>query len=83
MTEDLLSLEKINALPHPLMIREFRSDPWWPLIDIDVQTGMHRIDVCGLSQVKEISSCAQIMDDRGDIHDMEIFFTDYEAQSHE
>lgn len=78
---DLLSMERINALPHPLMIREFSHDMWWPLIDIDVQTGLHRIDVCGMSQTNEISGCAQIMDGDGNIHSAEIFFSDYEADT--
>jgi hypothetical protein len=75
---DLLSLEKINALSHPLMIRPFRSDPWYGLIDIDVQTGLYRMDVCGMWQLGSVSSCEQIMDGDGAIHDMEIFFSDYE-----
>lgn len=79
MSEDLLSFEKINALPHPLMIREFSHDWWWPLIDIDVQSGLYRVDVCGKSQTFSVGGCTQIQDGTGDIHDMDIFFTDYEV----
>jgi len=81
MSNELLSIDKINSLPHPLMIREFSSDPWYELIEIDVQTGVHSIDVCGMRQVNfHLSSCGQIKDDHGEVHDIEIFFTDCEAQ---
>lgn len=75
---DLLRMDLINALPHPLLIREFSHDWWWPLIDIDVESGLYRIDVCGLSQTKQVGGCEQIQDDSGAIHDLEISFTDYE-----
>lgn len=77
---DLLRMDLINALPHPLQIREFSHDWWWPLIDIDVQSGLYRIDVCGLSQTKQVGGCDQIMDDAGNIHDIDIFYTDSEPE---
>lgn len=83
MNNDLLNMDMINALPQPLLIREFKSDTWWPLIDICVETGLHRIDVCGMIERRQLSSCAQLMDDCGLVHEIDLFFIDCEEQQGE
>lgn len=77
---DLLLMDKINALPHPLMIRGFSHDYWWPVIDIEVQTGLYRIDVCGMVECRQMSSCGQIMDGSGKVHYVDEFYVDYEEE---
>ena len=55
---DLLNMEFINSLPQPLLMQEWgsRGDDWlWPVESIDVQSGIMRIDVCGMLQVKDIA----------------------------
>lgn len=74
--EDLLDMAFINSLPQPLFAREFGSQTWWPVNDIDVETGCYRIDVCGLLDVSHVGSVAQFRDADGVIHDSADFYTD-------
>ncbi len=71
---DLLSMEKINALPHPLYLKTGHGT-WWPVIDICVETGLCRIDVCGMP---EIVTFGDIMDDRSVVHDSDDFYIEDE-----
>lgn len=59
---DLLDLEYINSLPLPLW------DGEWPVYDIDVETGLYRIDVCGLLDVRHIGRCFTMRDATGKNH---------------
>ena len=45
-TGDKLKFDYINSLPQPFM-GVFIGGDEWPIEDIDVQTGLLRIDVCG------------------------------------
>lgn len=72
---DLLSMEKLNSLPHPLYLRT--SQTWWPVIDICVQTGLCRIDVCGLP---EIVYFGDVKDSDSIIHEEDDFYIEDEAQ---
>lgn len=58
MVERLL-IEKLNALPQPLYARFCGDKKKWPVYDIDVETGMMRIDVIGKLQVMHFG---EIMD---------------------
>lgn len=79
---DLLNMERINALPQPLFMREYGSHAWWwPVNDIEVGTGLLRIDVCGLLEVKHIGDVAQIRDADGILHDPDTLYSDYEPTS--
>lgn len=71
---DLLNMAFINSLPQPLFGSENGIDWWWPIHDIDVQTGVLRIDVCGLLQVMHISDYSVIRDDAGSLHRWEDFY---------
>lgn len=56
---DLLDMDYINSLPLPLW------DDGWPVHDIEVQTGLYRIDVCGLLEVRNIRGCISMKDANG------------------
>lgn len=76
---DLLNMEHINSLPHPLLVRFVGGDEW-PLYDIDVSSGLLRIDVCGKLQVMHIGEVDIFYDADGIEHDAETFYTDYVSQ---
>lgn len=72
---DRLKMDHINSLPQPF-IGVFVGGDRWPIEDIDVQTGLLRIDVCGRLQVKHIGEVRNFVDADGGIHDPESFFVD-------
>jgi hypothetical protein len=73
---DKLNMALINSLPQPLIVRFCGGDEW-PLHDIDVETGLLRIDVCGKLQVKHIGEATFFRDMDGVEHDAETFYSDY------
>lgn len=70
---DLLRMDYINSLPQPL-IAHFYGGSEWPLYDIDVQTGMLRIDVVGKLDVKHIGDVRSFTDADGRQHDADDFY---------
>lgn len=76
MTTDRLRMEHINSLPQPF-IAHFYGGSEWPVNDIEVQTGLLRIDVCGLLEVKHIGDVRFFRDDDGVEHDSETFYSDF------
>lgn len=59
---DRLDMAYINSLPLPLW------DGDWPVYDIEVETGLYRIDVCGLLEVRHIDRCFTMNDASGKRH---------------
>lgn len=59
---DRLDMEYINSLPQPLWDGDF------PVYDICVDTGLYRIDVCGLLEIKHIDRCMTMKDANGKTH---------------
>lgn len=51
----------------------------WPVKDIDVQSGLLRIDVCGKLQVNHIIEIRHFIDTEGMIHDPSDFYIEDEA----
>jgi len=76
---DLLRLEHINSLPQPF-IATFCGGDEWPVYDIDVETGLLRIDVVGKLQVMDIGEVMHFTDEAGDKHEAETFYCDYDAE---
>lgn len=74
---DLLNMALINSLGQ-LYGSENGSCWWWPINDIDVQTGMLRIDVCGILQVGHISDFSAIRGDDEVIRDIDDFYLEDE-----
>jgi len=73
---DLLRMDYINSLPQPFMATFWGGDEW-PLYDIDVETGLLRIDVVGKLQICEIGDIKEFTDEAGCKHDAETFYIDY------
>lgn len=75
MAGDLLDMAYINSLPQPFIGRALGG--WeWPIYDIDVQTGLLRIDVCGLLEAKHISDFTAFRDSAGVTHSADGFYAD-------
>lgn len=77
-SNDLLDMDWINGLPQPFLAGYWLSGKryWWPVNDFEVQTGLYRIDVCGLLQVCRIGDHFTFMDGNGVEHDYNDFFID-------
>lgn len=71
---DLLRMDYINSLPQPFWARKFGDTWWWPVYDIEVETGLYRIDVMGMLDVCHISDAAQFRDADGVLHDSADFY---------
>ena len=76
---DLLRMDYINSLPQPFIARFSRADEW-PVYDIDVQTGMMRIDVCGRLEIRHFGEVTRIRDIDGGDHDPDDW---YEENTHD
>jgi len=75
---DLLRMDFINSLPQPLFIRQWGDKGFmWPVQDMCVESGIVRIDVCGLLQAIHIGDIAELKDDGGNIYESEVFYSDY------
>lgn len=72
---DVLDMAYINGLPPPFVGRELDGYEW-PINDFEVGTGLLRIDVCGLLQVKHISEFTRFCDGNGDWRSSEAFYAD-------
>lgn len=78
---DLLRMDFINSLPQPLWIRQWGRDSFdMPVWDICVETGLIRIDVCGLLDKLHIGDVAEFKDDAGVVYSSEVFYSDYEEE---
>lgn len=78
---DLLRMDYINSLPQPLWA--LKGTVWWPVYDIDVQTGLYRIDVMGKLDICHIGDTLRFRDADGVINDSETFYVDYKEESGE
>lgn len=72
---DLLDMQYINGLPHPLLGEEWGGSIW-PIYDIDVACGLVRIDVCGKLEVKDIGDFKYFYDDAGEKYRADGFYID-------
>ncbi len=69
--KDRLDMAYVNSLPQPLW------DRGYPVINIDVQSGLYHIDVCGMVEVRSIDKCFSMLDAFGKSH----FVGDFELDS--
>lgn len=74
---DLLRMDHINSLPQPF-VAHFCGGSEWPVFDIDVETGLLRIDVCGLLEVTNIGNVMFFRDMDGVEHDADSFYNEDE-----
>lgn len=70
MSADRLNMEKINSLGQ-IYVRLSMS--WWPVESIDVQTGLFRIDVCGMLECHDWVDAFEFRDESGNVYDPEQF----------
>lgn len=73
---DLLDMNKINSLPHPLYVRLLSDSTWWPLYMVCVETGLLKIDVYGKLDRSEFAEVMELMDSDGGKHDPDDFYND-------
>ena len=72
---DLLRMDHINSLPQPFLAH-FYGGSEWEVYDIDVETGLLRVLVCGLLNVKHISDVKFFRDMNGVEHDVDSFYNE-------
>ncbi len=79
---DLLIMDYINSLPQPLIFEFVGDKPGhgWEVNDIDVETGLLRINVMGKLDVKNIAEARRFIDMNGGLHDPETFYSDYAGE---
>lgn len=70
---DILDMEYINSLPQPF-IGCMWGNREWPVYDIEIETGLVRIDVCGMLDVKHIGDFKSFVDATGASHPSDGFF---------
>lgn len=75
---DRLNIRTINALPLPLLAVFFGGSRW-PVYDIDVETGVMRIDVGGLLEVKHFGEVRQLIDGDHIEYESDQFYMEKEA----
>jgi hypothetical protein len=80
---DILRMDYINSLPQPFMATLIGNRGDWPVNDIDVETGLMRIDVMGKLDVLHISDVRHFTDMDGVEHDPDTFYVDYETANQE
>ncbi|WP_311272207.1 MULTISPECIES: hypothetical protein [unclassified Rhizobium] len=74
---DLLRMDYINSLPQPFLARFCGDKDFWPVNDFEVGTGLMRIDVCGLLDVKHFGEVMEIKDGNDVTHDPDTFYSDW------
>lgn len=72
---DKLKANDLNALDGPLTAR-FVGGYVWPIIDIEVENAVCRIDVCGMSEAKSFVEISALIDINGVEFDPDDFWHD-------
>ena len=73
---DRLKMDYINSLPQPL-VAHFYGGSEWPVYEIDVETGLMKIDVCGKIETRRhIGEVSFFRDMDGVEHDSDSFYVD-------
>jgi hypothetical protein len=76
MMADLLNMEAINSLPHPLYAGRGSGGIEWPITFICVQTGCCTMDVIGLPENFHLAGLIWLIDADGTRHDPDSFYLD-------
>lgn len=74
---DMLRIDHINSLPHPLYVRISSGDWWWPVETLCVQTCCMRLDVMGKIQLAHFGDVFEVRDEAGENHDPDTFYSDW------
>ena len=73
MKKDILYMDKIQSLPHPLTAILYDKSGYW-IESLCVQTGCMRLDVCGQSQLSHFDEVMIIKDIDGNLHAPDVFW---------
>jgi len=76
---DILNQEKINSLPHPLMVRDLQGFKWG-LQSICIETGFALLDIHGMTERADVAEFKSLIDDEGNEHEIESFYCDSERE---
>jgi hypothetical protein len=76
---DLLDMDYINSLPQPLFAKS--GSTWWPVHDIEVQTGLLRLEVCGMLDLAHVGDFLWFRDGCGKEHCADDFYVDAEREA--
>jgi folylpolyglutamate synthase/dihydropteroate synthase len=74
---DLLQMEHINSLPHPI-VAILLDGSTWEVNDIEVETGLLRVIVAGRLQLIHISDVDTFSDAAGEEHSTDSFYREEE-----
>ena len=78
---DILNLDKINSLPHPLCVKLIGlGGAVYDLETICVETCLARISVCGQIDLIEFCMFDKLIDADGFEHEPDEFYSDWEEQ---
>lgn len=72
---DILDYDWINSLGQ---LYANVMETWWPVHDIEVQTGLMRIDVCGKLDVMDLHDARRFKNDDGEEFEVDDFYLDSE-----
>ncbi len=53
------------------------TDDWWPIFEVDLDTGLIKIDVCGQTEIWYLSECSKLRIEDYIIIEQEGFCDDY------
>jgi hypothetical protein len=70
---DKLKMDLINSLPQPFFTT---CKMGWPVYDIDVETGLMRLDVMGKLDVTHIAEHYTLKDAEGKIHETDGWYVE-------
>lgn len=73
---DKLRMDFINSLPQPFFARFGGSTAWWPIIDLDVETALCRLDIMGRMQVESFADVVELKDGFGNVRDPNDFWNE-------
>jgi hypothetical protein len=74
-------MDYINSLPQPFLA-EIIGGGTWGVYDIDVQTGLMRVNVMGMLDHLSIADIRKFTDAAGVDHDPETFYIDWDTEQH-
>ena len=72
---DILNMEYINSLPQPFLAR-MAGGGEWEVDTICVETGLMKLNVCGMLDNSHISEVIEFTDIDGNKHDPDDFWLD-------
>lgn len=73
---DIIDIVKFNNLPSPVTAVYWGSKTGWWIETLCVQTGLMRVDVCGMLERCHFSDVKELIDINGNKHNPDDFYID-------